>query len=252
MLSQTGCGLPAGWRSSHLSDLMTGISGFRHSDPRTGSPLTAVRLGHAQSTWNPVERSQREFIPIRTRSVDPQGAIFHELTDCTFSLYMPLTSLALATVLALSAPLGDPWAAWAPSILPRLPISGSGTVTDPVTIDWRTLGGMNPQTGAVVPALRALSGQVVRIAGYVVPLDDASQEDAEFLLVPYYGACVHTPPPPPNQMVLVEMEGRRRVRLDLFEAIWLEGVLGIDLVESLYGTAGFTIKGQRVSPYVKK
>jgi uncharacterized protein len=165
---------------------------------------------------------------------------------------MPITPLALAAALALSAPLGDPWAPATPSVLTSLAVSGSGTVADPVVIDWRTLGGMNPQTGAVAPALRALAGQVVRIAGYVVPLDDASQEDAEFLLVPYYGACVHTPPPPPNQMVLVEMEGRQRVRLDLFEAIWLEGKLGIDLVESLYGTAGFTIKGMKVSPYVKK
>lgn len=164
---------------------------------------------------------------------------------------MPLTSIALAAALALSAPLGDPWAA-TPSLVGGFRVIGAGTVADPVLIDWRTLGGMNPQTGSVIPALKALSGQVVRIAGYVVPLDDASQEDAEFLLVPYYGACVHTPPPPANQMVLVEMEGRRKVRLDLFEAIWLEGRLGIDLVESLYGTAGFTIKGLKVSPYVKK
>ena len=165
---------------------------------------------------------------------------------------MPLTHIALAATLALSAPMGDPWAVMTPALLGSITATGSGTAADPVVIDWRTLGGMNPQTGAVAPALRALSGQVVRIAGYVVPLDDASQEDAEFLLVPYYGACVHTPPPPPNQMVLVEMDGRRKVRLDLFEAIWLEGTLGIDLVESLYGTAGFTIKGLKVSPYVKK
>ena len=165
---------------------------------------------------------------------------------------MPLTHLALAATLALAAPVGDPWGTAAPSLLTGISATGSGTVADPVVIDWRTLGGMNPQTGAVAPALKALSGQVVRIAGYVVPLDDASQEDAEFLLVPYYGACVHTPPPPPNQMVLVEMDGRKKVRLDLFEAIWLEGTLGIDLVESLYGTAGFTIKGLKVSPYVKK
>jgi hypothetical protein len=165
---------------------------------------------------------------------------------------MTLTPLALASLLALSAPLGNPWAPVTPSLVTSITATGSGTVSDPVLIDWRTLGGMNPQTGAVLPALKALSGQVVRIAGYVVPLDDASQEDAEFLLVPYYGACVHTPPPPPNQMVLVEMAGRQKVRLDLFEAIWLEGTLSIDLVESLYGTAGFTIKGQKVSPYVKK
>lgn len=165
---------------------------------------------------------------------------------------MPFAPLVLAAVLALNAPLGDPWSSNTPSILQTVEFRGAGTAADPVLIDWRTLGGMNPQTGAVLPALKALSGQNVRIAGYVVPLDDASQEDAEFLLVPYYGACVHTPPPPPNQMVLVEMDGRRKVRLDLFEAIWLEGTLGIDLVESLYGTAGFTIKGQKVSPYVKK
>jgi uncharacterized protein len=165
---------------------------------------------------------------------------------------MPLPTLALVAALTLSAPLGDPWDIGAPSVANAPRFTGAGTVADPVVIDWRTLGGMNPQTGAVAPALRALAGQVVKIAGYVVPLDDASQEDAEFLLVPYYGACVHTPPPPPNQMVLVEMEGRQRVRLDLFEAIWLEGRLGIDLVESLYGTAGFTIKGMKVSPYVKK
>ncbi|HYW50173.1 MAG TPA: hypothetical protein VE861_06190, partial [Gemmatimonadaceae bacterium] len=82
---------------------------------------------------------------------------------------MPLTSIALAATLALSAPLGDPWRVATPSLLGGLVASGSGTVADPVVIDWRTLGGMNPQTGAVLPALKALSGQVVRIAGYVVP-----------------------------------------------------------------------------------
>jgi uncharacterized protein len=159
---------------------------------------------------------------------------------------MLLAALTLATALAaapMAPALGDPWLS-----------TGAAPVAtpDPVVIDWRTLSGLNPQTGVVPPALRALSGQLVKIAGYVVPLDDATQEEAEFLLVPYYGACVHTPPPPPNQMVLVEMEGRQKVRLDLFEAVWLEGRLSIDLVESLYGTAGFQIRGMRVSPYVRK
>jgi hypothetical protein len=159
-----------------------------------------------------------------------------------------------ATVLglALAAPatpldpvLRDPWSlAGAPSVV--------AAAAEPVTIDWRTLGGLNPNTGAIAPQLKALNGQLVRIAGYVVPLDDATQEDAEFLLVPYYGACIHTPPPPPNQMVLVEMNSRQKVRLDLFEAVWLEGTLRIDLVESLYGTAGFQIKGLKVSPYMKR
>lgn len=160
-----------------------------------------------------------------------------------------LLGVALAASPRLDPALRDPWSlAGAPSVVPA-PVAA---VAEPVTIDWRTLGGLNPQTGAVAPALKALNGQVVRIAGYVVPLDDATQEDAEFLLVPYYGACIHTPPPPPNQMVLVEMDGKQKIRLDLFEAVWLEGKLSIDLVESLYGTAGFQIKGLKVSPYQKK
>ena len=164
---------------------------------------------------------------------------------------MPFVTAALLG-LALTAPapsldpvLRDPWSlAGAPSVV--------AATAEPVTIDWRTLGGLNPNTGVIAPHLKALNGQVVRIAGYVVPLDDATQEDAEFLLVPYYGACIHTPPPPPNQMVLVEMNSRQKVRLDLFEAVWLEGTLRIDLVESLYGTAGFQIKGLKVSPYMKR
>lgn len=160
------------------------------------------------------------------------------------SLVASLLGLALAAPAPLDLVPRDPWSlAGAPSVVAS---------ADPVTIDWRTLAGLNPTTGAVAPTLKALNGQVVRIAGYVVPLDDATQEDAQFLLVPYYGACIHTPPPPPNQMVLVEMDGAKKVRLDLFEAVWLEGKLSIDVVESLYGTAGFQIKGLKVSPYQKK
>ena len=119
-------------------------------------------------------------------------------------------------------------------------------------IDWRTLGGMNPQTGVVLPALKALSGQIVRIAGYVVPLDDASQEAAEFLLVPYYGACVHTPPPPPNQIVMVNMSGKKAIKLNLFDAVWLSGRLKIASVESPYGTVGYQLEGLKVEPYSAK
>lgn len=164
---------------------------------------------------------------------------------------MPLTSIALAAALALSAPLGDPWAA-TPSLVGGFRVIGAGTVADPVLIDWRTLGGMNPQTGSVIPALKALSGQVVRIAGYVVPLDDASQEDAEFLLVPYYGACVHTPPPPPNQIVMVGMAGKKSVKLNLFDAVWMSGRLKIATVESPYGAVGYQLEGLKVEPYSSK
>jgi len=48
-----------------------------------------------------------------------------------------------------------------------------------------------------------LSGKNVRMGGYLLPLEYAEEKTTEFLLVPYVGACIHVPPPPPNQIVHV-------------------------------------------------
>jgi hypothetical protein len=119
----------------------------------------------------------------------------------------------------------------------------------PVEIDWRTLAGLNYRTGEMTEQLKKIDGQLVRIPGFVVPLEDYVESAAEFLLVPYFGACVHVPPPPPNQRVYVEMEGRREARFGWWEPIWLEGRLKITTVESPYGVVGFTLDGQKVEPY---
>jgi hypothetical protein len=118
-----------------------------------------------------------------------------------------------------------------------------------VSIDWRLLGQMNPDTRVAPDSLRRLDGQRVRIPGFVVPLDDAQEEGAEFLLVPYYGACVHTPPPPPNQMAFVTMQGGRSIKLALFDAVWMEGTLRIVNYDSPYGAVGYTIEGLSMAPY---
>ena len=67
-----------------------------------------------------------------------------------------------------------------------------------------------------------LDGQEIEIAGYVLPLEFSGTAVTEFLLVPYVGACIHVPPPPTNQTVLVrtsegfESEG-------LFTPVWVTG-----------------------------
>lgn len=48
-----------------------------------------------------------------------------------------------------------------------------------------------------------LAGILVRIDGYVLPIDRDQDLVYEFLLVPWLGACSHAPQPPPNQMVHV-------------------------------------------------
>ena len=121
-----------------------------------------------------------------------------------------------------------------------------------INIDWRVLAGLDYTNGKATDTLKKLEGKQVRIPGFVVPLDDFQEEGAEFLLVPYYGACVHTPPPPPNQMALVQMAGKKSVRLGLFDAIWMEGTLRVKNVDSPYGQVGFEIEGLSMKPYTGK
>ena len=130
--------------------------------------------------------------------------------------------------------------------------SAAPTTEDAINIDWRVLAGLDYATGKSTDTLKKLEGKMVRIPGFVVPLDDFQEEGAEFLLVPYYGACVHTPPPPPIQIVMVGMTGRRSIKLGLFDAVWLSGRLKIASVESPYGTVGYQLEGMKVEPYSSK
>jgi len=132
------------------------------------------------------------------------------------------------------------------------PTAPKALVEEAVNIDWRVLAGLDYTNGKSTDTLKKLEGKLVRIPGFVVPLDDFQEEGAEFLLVPYYGACVHTPPPPPNQIVMVEMGGKKAVKLNLFDAVWMSGRLKISSVESPYGTVGYQLEGLKVEPYSSK
>jgi hypothetical protein len=72
------------------------------------------------------------------------------------------------------------------------------------------------------PLVERFNGQTVRLAGYVVPLETDGTALKEFLLVPYYGACIHVPPPPPNQTVFVRSEEGLSVRR-LFDTVAVTG-----------------------------
>jgi hypothetical protein len=68
----------------------------------------------------------------------------------------------------------------------------------------------------------AIDGQTVRLPGYMLPLEFAGKEVTEFLLVPCVGACIHTPPPPANQIVHVKSDKPFEVK-GMFEAVWVTG-----------------------------
>lgn len=120
---------------------------------------------------------------------------------------------------------------------------------DPVEVSWRVLAGLDYQTGELSERLAEVAGKTVKIPGFTVPLEDFASSATEFLLVPYVGACVHTPPPPPNQLVYVEMDEGKRAKMDGWNPVWLEGTLIVEDVESIYGASGFRVVGMSVTPY---
>lgn len=96
--------------------------------------------------------------------------------------------------------------------------------------------------------VKELDGKRVRLPGYVVPLDNDGRTTTEFLLVPYFGACIHVPPPPANQIVLVR--SKKPIRLpELADAIWAEGILHAEYVTSGLADAGYTMMVERTEEY---
>ena len=99
------------------------------------------------------------------------------------------------------------------------------------------------------PVEPGMNDQDIRIGGYVVPLEHQGAALKEFLLVPYYGACIHTPPPPPNQIILVTLQ--RPVRnVATMDAVWVAGNLQVEKKETIHGPAGYTLQGVSVVAYV--
>ena len=94
-------------------------------------------------------------------------------------------------------------------------------------------------------------GQSVRLPGYVVPLEDLATGIKEFLLVPYFGACVHSPPPPANQIVHVLLDKPAK-NLRLMDVVWVSGPMSGTKTDSHMGVASYRIDAKAVTPYQDK
>lgn len=101
------------------------------------------------------------------------------------------------------------------------------------------------------PANPALDGQAVRIPGYVVPLEEGNDGIKEFLLVPYFGACIHSPPPPANQIIHV-LPASAAKGIRSMDPVWISGTLVREKTDSYMGAAGYRMRAERVEPYVER
>jgi hypothetical protein len=113
------------------------------------------------------------------------------------------------------------------------------------------LGEVGPAVAQVGSTIvnRQLDGTRVRIPGFVVPLQvTKGGKVTEFLLVPWFGACIHVPPPPPNQMVHVKTQ--RPLSLDSLEdAFWITGTIHVERDNTHFGASAYAMQAEKIEVY---
>ena len=97
--------------------------------------------------------------------------------------------------------------------------------------------------------VKDFDGKRIRVPGYVVPFDfNADAEHKEFLLVPYFGACLHTPPPPPNQIIFVRSDVAAKIE-NIEDPVWLEGTLSTGEFLNDLGNSAYELTLTKLEPY---
>jgi uncharacterized protein len=99
------------------------------------------------------------------------------------------------------------------------------------------------------PTEPSMNNAKVRIPGFLVPLDAQAGKVRQFLLVPYFGACLHSPPPPANQ--IIDVTTSTPVTLQMMDAVWVTGVLQTLISDTSMGTSGYRMSAVKVERYVE-
>ena len=134
------------------------------------------------------------------------------------------------------------WDDLIPPGVPYAEIIGEGEL-DETNDTWRPIYDSN-----ATKLNSALHGAYVRIPGFIIPLELGSDGVTEFVLVPYVGACIHTPPPPPNQLVLVRaIDPWPSERL--WDPVWVEGRMVTQLMSTEIAETGYGLTADRMEVY---
>ncbi len=132
-----------------------------------------------------------------------------------------------------------------PFWLPRRRAADDDLPPPPPTEEGRWLSRRTDRTAVNGDVVTTLDGQHVVLGGYVVPLDFDTTQVVEFLLVPFVGACIHVPPPPPNQIVLVRATKPFAVS-GPFDPVYVTGTIKVSAAKTDLADVGYAIEAQSV------
>jgi hypothetical protein len=93
-----------------------------------------------------------------------------------------------------------------------------------------------------------LDGAYIKMPGYIIPIDLSTKGVTSFVLVPYVGACLHTPPPPPNQLVFVTTQTPWPSEA-LWDAVWVTGLMQHEIQSTEVADTGYVLKADQMEVY---
>jgi hypothetical protein len=93
-----------------------------------------------------------------------------------------------------------------------------------------------------------INAQRLKKPGFVVPLDFEEEKVDEFFLVPFFWACIHVPPPPPNQIILVRLK-KPIEGLGVMEVVWVYGKISVERVSTDIGASGYSLAADKIEFY---
>lgn len=92
-----------------------------------------------------------------------------------------------------------------------------------------------------INVIEGFDNKAIKLPGFVVPLEfDDEGVIIEFFLVPFFGACIHVPAPPPNQMIYVKYAQGLELE-ELYSPVWVSGILTTSLVENDMATSAYSL-----------
>lgn len=168
------------------------------------------------------------------------------MTDLTLSRRRFLMAAGAASALPASVRAAQfreiMWEDLIPPGVPYSEIIGEGEMDEAKDL-WAPIFDANG-----IKLNEALSGQMIKMPGYIVPIDPDAQGVREFILAPYLGACIHVPPPPPNQLVYVTSETPWEPE-SLWDAIWVYGQLNTRLQSTEVAEIGYELIAHKIELY---
>lgn len=160
------------------------------------------------------------------------------------SLLLPLLLwLAPPALQASAEPVETDWL----QLMPKDEVDAltSGTPSSQAAIDHSMRGS---QTGSS-RTVAEMDGKPIRIAGYIVPVQTSDDGQLkEFFLVPYFGACIHVPPPPPNQIILARLKDPIAMT-GIYDAFWVSGTLKVEATDGETAATAYTMAVDAVKLY---